>query len=115
MPGWGGCDICLTGLEQTKGGFSTSTDYVRHIKLPLKFEAEDVQRARKDCEILAKKLQADPERIVTLLAAAQGNDVTKAQQIAQEIGLTEEEFAKSGGGLMWLVVIAVLLYATDAY
>jgi hypothetical protein len=115
MPGWSGCDVCLTGFEQTKGGFAISTDYVRHLKLPTSIKAEDLQRAQKDCEILAGKIRSHPEEMSALLAAALRNDVAQAKELARKLGMTEEAFANEGGGFLWIVVIVVLLIATDAY
>jgi hypothetical protein len=38
-----------------------------------------------------------------------------AVRMIKELGLSEEEISAQGGGLFWLVVVAVLLYSTDAY
>ena len=115
MPGWGGCDVCVTGFEQGKGDFLVSTNLCRSLKLPEGLKAEDVQRVQRDCEILAGILRDNSEEASALLQNIIENKMERAKEISSKLGLTEEEFAKQGGGLMWLVVVVVLLYATDAY
>ncbi len=114
MPGWSGCDVCLTGFEQNKGGFLTSTNICRQLKLPEDFKVEDIHRAQRDCEMLAEVLRDNPEEVSALLRAVVSNKVDLSKKKLSKMGLTEKDFAKEGGGSMWLVVIAVLLYATDA-
>jgi hypothetical protein len=107
--------VQLMSVEEVKGDLATSTDYVRRLAVPTKFTKQDIERARKDCEILAGKLQGHSDDMVTLLNAISEGRVEDAKQKARELGLEEHEFVAQGGGLMWLVVIAVLLYATNAY
>ena len=115
MPGWSGCDVCLTGLEQTKGGFSIFADQVRHLKLPQDFAIGDIQKAQRDCEILGKILQSNSKDVHVILSYLLQNDIESAKKVCRQIGITEGDFVNQGGGLMWLVVIVVLLYAADAY
>lgn len=115
MSGTPGCEVRVTSCEQKKGDFATSITYSRHLALPDKFELENVQRAQRDCEILGRILHSHPEDMSQLLELILKNDVAEAKQVASKLGLTEEDFTKQGGGFLWIVVIVVVLIATNAY
>lgn len=78
-------------------------------------ETLDLERAARDAEILAGKLRDEPDRLREVLQAVKGGDKRSAVRGLKELGMSEEDFEREGGGLFWLVVIVVLLYATDAY
>jgi hypothetical protein len=109
------CVVQVGSFQAKKGDFSIATDYVRRLAVERPLNADDLKRVQRDCEILAIKLRDKPEEIATILQEIFANDLDRARQVAQRIGLTEQEFTKEGGGLMWLVVVVILLYATDAY
>jgi hypothetical protein len=107
--------VHLEGLKQTKGGFEISTDCVRRLEIPAEVTQLDIQRAQRDCEILGAMLRNNSKEALELISAIQRGKLDDAKRVARKIGLTEPEFSEQGGGLMWLVVIGVLLYATDAF
>jgi hypothetical protein len=115
MPGWSGCDVCLSGFEEARGDFTTSHSQCRGLRLPEHFTPEHIKRAQKDCEILGEKLRTHPAEVTAILDSILANKFDHARRMAHEIGISEESFVEQGGGLLWLVVVAVLLYATDAY
>jgi hypothetical protein len=88
---------------------------LRRQGIPKQFTPQDLRRAQRDCEILATKLRDNPEDMTALLDAVLQDRGQDAVRMIKELGLGEEEITAQGGGLFWLVVIAVLLYATDAY
>jgi len=107
--------VKLSGLHSSKGGFEILSDVERHIDLPDRFGPAELERCRNDCELLSHKLGADPALAIRLLQALRHPDPAQARAIAQQLGIVEERFQAEGGGLMWLVVVVVLLYASDAY
>ena len=107
--------VGITGLERQAGGFFTSKDRIGRIDIPTSFGPEDLQRAQRDCEILAEKLRDQPGEMASLLEAITHNKFDEAHRMIGQLRLTEQEFSSQGGGLYWLVVVGVLLYATDAY
>jgi hypothetical protein len=112
----GGCDVCITaGLEQTRGDFETWVDHTWRLKLPKSFDVEDLRKAHRDCEILGEKLRSDPKEIAAVMNELRQNKIVDAKQRIKRLGLTERDFANQDGGLAWLLIVAVLLYATDAY
>jgi hypothetical protein len=70
---------------------------------------------QKGCEGLASILSKNPNKVLELLNVILENKNPEARKLIQKLGLTEEKFASMGGGLVWLIVLAVLLYSTNAY
>lgn len=74
--------------------------------------ALDGEKLAIDCEILARVAREQPDQVRRLIAAQQQpGGFTEAAAIAGEIGLTESSARAAGGGLLWLVIIAVVLAA----
>lgn len=65
-----------------------------------------VKRALNDFAGIRDILAANPDGALAMAEAVQRGDIDRATQIAGEIGLTEEELLKRGGGLGFLVVFA---------
>ncbi|MDP9372191.1 MAG: hypothetical protein M3Q65_06995 [Chloroflexota bacterium] len=95
--------------------FATLLDNIGRLELPQQFSPEDLQRAQRDGEILAGKRRDSPTEMAALLTTIVQRKGHGTRQAVEQLGLTEEQVSAQGGGLMWLVVVAVLLYATDAY
>jgi hypothetical protein len=75
-------------------------------------DAIDAKKLAKDCEIVARVVTGQPERIRDLVAAQQKpGGFTAASKIASELRLTEAAASDAGGGLLWLLVIAVAVMA----
>ncbi len=87
----------------------------RELKLPRSFNPEDIRRAQRDCEILSEILQDKAEDVRSLLDDLLEGKNADAKKRAKELGLSEDNFVDKDGGLLWLLVIVVLLYATNAY
>ena len=107
--------VQLSGFAVSKGGFSVFTDLARHMDIPKKFHPGDIKRAQRDCEILAETLKNNPKEAAELFQCIVDNKLDEARQLSIKLGIDEQKFIENGGGLMWLVVIVVLLYATDAW
>lgn len=107
--------VRLSGVPSSKGGFDILSDVERHIDLPRQFGPAELERCRNDCELLSGKLGADPALSLELLEALRSHDLAHARRVAHQLGIVEEHFQAEGGGLIWLVVVVVLLYATDAF
>jgi hypothetical protein len=64
---------------------------------------------RRDCELLSGIVEKYPdsaERLISALLDGTQEGVDSAISLAEEIGLTEAQFVKKGGGLFFLVAIA---------
>lgn len=87
----------------------------RQLRLPRKFNPEDIRRAQKDSEILGEVLQGNPDEVRALANDLLQGNTRDAKRKAREIGLSEDDFVGKGGGIYALIFLVVLLYATDAY
>jgi len=106
----------LAGVAGIRGGFKSSTDHIQHLEIPRDIKREDVERAQRDCEILAERLRDHPEEMSALLRNLQEGDLTGAHEAVKKLGLREEDFVVEGGGALWMLVLLVgMLYATPAY
>jgi hypothetical protein len=94
----------FTGIQNSVAGFSTNADLLAQIPLPSAIDPKDVGKICQDCDLFAATLRKKPQ---------------EAGTIAREMGLSEEQFARKGGGLYWLliaaIVVAGVLYAKDAW
>jgi hypothetical protein len=90
-------------------------DKISRIQIPRKFEPEQLAVAARDAEILADRLRSEPVTAHALVEALLIGEQERAHNLLMELRLTEEQVRSEGGGLFWLIVLAVCLYSTDAY
>lgn len=107
--------VKLSGFAESKGGFPVFTDITRRLEIPTRFHVDDIKRVQKDCEILAEKLKSNPKEAAELFQCIVDNKHNEARTLSRKLGIEEQEFLEKDGGLMWLLVIAILLYSTNAY
>lgn len=107
--------VKLSGFAESKGGFAVFRDLARQMEIPKEFHPGDIKRAQRDCEILGETLKNNPKEAAELFQCIVDNKLDDARRLSIKLGIHEQEFLEKGGGLMWLVVIVVLLYATDAW
>ena len=67
----------------------------------------DLTRVHKDYERFASIVRDHPREVGQLLEAASQGGVRRARDIARRLQITEEAFAKQGGG--WLAAVAVVI------
>jgi hypothetical protein len=89
--------------------FGQEHDRLKHIPIPEAVSAEHLGVARRDAEIIAASLASNPAGMGDLLQAALDGEFDQAQQLLQELGLTESQIQIEGGGLFWLVVVVVII------
>jgi hypothetical protein len=85
------------------------------LDIPQHFTREDVAVAAKDAELLHRRIISNPDDFTELLNSITGGDSKKCQGLVRSLRLTEQDFKDDGGGIVWLVVVAVLLYSTEAH
>lgn len=88
---------------------------LNRLDVPEQLSQEDLRHAARDAQILHAKLAQHPKEMHDLLSAALRGDKAQATAKVEELGLRESDFVEQDGGFLWLVVVIVLLYATDAY
>ena len=99
----------ITNFRQDQEGFILSTDKQTRVQLPSELSTEDVQRMRRDFELLAAALRDHPTEMKNLLEAHFRKDVVSSRRIAETLGLSEESFKAQGGGIIWGVVAVVVV------
>jgi hypothetical protein len=109
----------FTGIQNSVAGFSTNADLLAQIPLPSAIDPKDVGKICQDCDLFAATLRKSPQMFSKLIEALNHGKPQEAGTIAREMGLSEEQFARKGGGLYWLliaaIVVAGVLYAKDAW
>jgi hypothetical protein len=85
------------------------------LEIPESLSPADIRRAARDAKVLYERLTEHPKEMHELLSAVLKGDKKSAQGGIRQLRLTEADFEAEEGGLLWLVVLIVLLYATDAY
>jgi hypothetical protein len=99
----------VVNFGRDQEGFTLSTDHVTRVQLPNRLSAEDVERMRRDFELLATALRDHPTEMRDLLEAHFRKDTTTSRRIAETLGLSEEAFKAQGGGIIWAVVGAAVV------
>lgn len=65
----------------------------------------------KDCELVKQVALNHPQQLRQFIEKFQNLDIDKANDIVNEIGLTEEASIKAGGGLLGLIIVIVVAVA----
>ena len=107
--------VKLHGFIQNKGGFELISDLTRRMQIPSSIQLNDIKTAQRDCELLGEKLKNNPKEAAALFQCILDNKLDEARSRSQQLGIDEKKFTENGGGFLWLVVIVILLYATDAF
>lgn len=74
----------------------------------------DLAKVTKDCDLVKEIVSKHPEHLQSLLVAVHRamndseNRFGEVDRITKEIGLREDAFVSKGGGLIWLIALAVL-------
>jgi hypothetical protein len=107
--------IGLSGFRVDSGGFPMSREHVLRFELPPRFDAEHIELARRDFEVLASKAAHYPAELVDFQNAVLAHDLPRAGRLARDIGLTPEQLHEEGGGAAEVAlvggIIAVLILA----
>lgn len=101
--------VGLSELTTNLGSSKLSVDHLARLAGPNSVTDQDITKIRRDCEIVAERLQANPEKIKTLIKSCMDGDLLTGNDVIRELKLTEEDFEREGGGFAWLVALLVLL------
>jgi hypothetical protein len=111
--------IGVSGFRAESGGVGVTGERFIRIDLPPTVTEEHIALMQKDLAIMAEIAQQHPKDMTDLQNAVVRHDFQTATQLAESIGLTEEQFVARGGGqvgvalgiLVGLVVVAVVVDA----
>ena len=101
--------VGIANVSQDRDGFVLSTDKQIRVQLPSQLSTEDVQRMRRDFELLAAALRDYPTEMKNLLEAHFRKDTVTSRRIAESLGLSEESFKAQGGGIIWAIVGGIVV------
>jgi len=100
--------IGVAGAVQPQSKFEVAAGRSVRVEIPEKFTAEHVALAARDSEILAEILKRHPHEFSEIVSAVTAGKFKEAKEMAQKIGLTEENFVSKHGG-MWALVIGIAI------
>jgi hypothetical protein len=66
---------------------------------------KEIKKALADSEIITKMLREHPKEMAAILNDFLAGRTEAAREAAVRIGLTEEDFQRQGGGLLWWFMI----------
>jgi hypothetical protein len=101
--------IGLTGFEAESGGVRMSKEHFARLDLPQSFTMEHIKLLQNDMAILSEMAEKYPEDMIALHNAVLEHDFKTANQLADKMGLNEEEIIARGGGVVEVVVAAVII------
>lgn len=100
--------IGITGATQPQSKFEVASGKSVRVEIPETFTAEHIALAAKDAEIFAEILKRSPQEFSQIVSAVTAGKFAEAKEMANNIGLTEDNFVRQGGG-MWAVVIGIAI------
>ena len=113
--------VGLTGIHTGTRALGLNGERYVHIELPATIDEAHLQKMMKDLDVIRAVAEKDPKRMVELLNAAQRHDFGKAQGIANDTGLNEENMRKQGGGqvgvavaILVVLVVAAIVLSSDS-
>lgn len=88
---------------------------IHRLRIPDSIGPAQLAIAARDAEIISDRLTSRPDAMQAIIDAVLNGDQKQASRLLADLKLTEEDVRSEGGGMFWLIVIVVVLYATDAY
>ena len=79
-------------------------------------DALDVAKIGRDCDLVKEAARSDPAALKQMVAALQrggSEGIEEAGRLAERLGITEDQAVKAGGGLLFLVAVAVVAVAAS--
>ena len=111
--------IGMTNLTtKEESGFEMSDDRLLRIPMPCDCGTNDIEKMKRDCEILSDIFSNKAEEVAELFKQMSEGDFSGAKDTIRALELTEKDFMEKGGGLLWLtipVVLAIRFWPTKAY
>ncbi|SRR6266542_4096493 len=102
--------ICgFVDVERSNHAFPMLMDRINRVRLPSRFSPEDIQRIRRDFELLAGLFKDHPEEMASLLESYVRKDATASRGMAASLGISEDTFTEQGGGIYWGLVAAIVV------
>jgi hypothetical protein len=101
--------IGITGLESNVAGVTVLRDAVYRGVLPERFTRDDIRRVQEDVRVLGEIASDRQEELMRLLDAVAEHKIGEAIAIARKIGLTEERFRERDGGMLGIIILAIVI------
>jgi hypothetical protein len=102
--------IGVAGVGQSQSMFEVAPGRSIRVEIPEKFADDHCGLAVRDTEILGELMKCYPREFSQIVNAVNAGKFKDAKKIAEQIGLTEENFISQGGGL-WALVIGIAIGA----
>lgn len=110
--------VGVNNAVRHEGGFELYEDKVVRVVVPCECRKDDISKLKKDCHILLELADKYPEEMSSLFQHVSEGNLARAQGVAKKLNLSEEDFIKKGGGLLWLaipVAVGIFLYPSKAH
>lgn len=104
----GGTSLCvgLVGTSREINGVPSSRDQLVRLELPAEFDAEKIDLAVNDLQVILSSLQEYRREHLELQNALVQQDFRKVSELLSTVGITEERL-RGQGGQVWGLVIAI--------
>jgi hypothetical protein len=106
--------ISFDGKSNSNDGLSTSSGLSLLLGISEQFTEAHINKIIKDSEIFRRQFKANSRKAVELLNQISSRKKDHGKKLLIEMGLTEEDFVKEGGGCIWLLIALILLYSCEA-
>ncbi len=106
--------VGLTGIEVDSGRTRVCREHYVRFDLPPSVTVDDVAVMQRDFQILSELAAQYPEDMAELHNAVLADDLGRARELAEKVGMTEEQIAARGGGKVGIVIGIVAVLALGA-
>ena len=100
--------VGVAGMGQQQSMFEVAAGRSVRMEIPENFNDDHCSLAARDTRILGAIMKDYPSEFCQIVNAVNAGKFKDAKKIAEQIGLTEENFISKGGGL-WALVIGIAI------
>jgi hypothetical protein len=101
----GQIEIRLTRAQRIVAGLPNSSGITQLFDISEFNVAKSLPQAQRDFTLLANILERYPGETTEVIDYILAGEMSRAQELASKIGLTEKDFQEKGGGLPFLLIV----------
>jgi hypothetical protein len=92
------------------------TDQTLRVALPSEYTEAHLAQMKQDTRFILDLMERDPDAIMKIQGAILRNDFAKANEVARDVGLTENNMLANDGGMWgWILLAGVVIGAYAAF
>ena len=104
----------IIGHTAERLGTFIHTDQTLRVELPAEFTEAHLAQLKYDTQFVLDLIERDPDAIMSIQGAILRNDFAKANEVARDVGLTENNMIANDGGMWGYILLAAVVIGAYA-